>query len=450
MRITKKVFLDLLIYMCGFGLIIGIIFPLFSVGIGIPTEYAFTYLFIISSILAGITLGLVNYLLAKLVVGRRLLVLSNKMKEVYERIISDSKEEDLDECLNNCMLPIDSDDEIGESSKSFNNLIKSFLYSQQSEESIRKFTEIFTDELDINKLSDKALAHIIEYTQSKAGMFIIDQGGYLEVTSSHLIKDPNSVIKLDIVKDAFETGKRTDFEFKYQIKVETGLLDFFPKAILLEPISYKGEVLGVLLLASTRSYNPSVFKDLGVYTKGLSLGLHNAIIHEKLQKLAVLDPLTKVYNRRFGMQRLSEEYGRSIRTDNPFGIMMLDIDHFKNVNDTYGHLVGDYVLVNFAKIIKSSLREGDLLIRYGGEEFIVILPGANAKGTLEVAEKIRRTIQENVMKHNDQEIKITVSIGISSYPENEITSIDDLIEIADKGLYHAKDTGRNRVVYNKS
>ncbi len=206
---------------------------------------------------------------------------------------------------------------------------------------------------------------MIHYTHANAGMIIIDQGGHLDVSSSYLIKEPESVTKMQVVHQCFETNKRILFDLNEEIKIEAGLLDFFPKAILIEPISYKNEVLGVILLASSHLFDNDIVEQMNVYTHGLSLGMHNAIIHDKLQKLAVIDPLTKVYNRRFGMGRLKEEFGRAIRTNLPFGLMMLDIDFFKKINDTYGHLVGDYVLTNFCSIVKNILRQGDILVRYG-------------------------------------------------------------------------------------
>ena len=447
MRITKKVFLDLTIYMISFGVLVGIIFPLFSYVIGIPKEYIFNYVFVSSCIMAGIVVGLVNIILTRVVVGKRLNNLSTKMQYVYKNIMNPGERENADDCLEKCFIPVDSEDVIGETADSYNKLIRAFLTSITSEESIREFTEIFTNELDIAKLSNKALSHLIHYTKASAGMIVIDQGGHLDVADSYLIKDPESVTKMQVVHRCFETNKRIVFDLNEEIKIEAGLLNFFPKAILIEPISYKNEVLGVILLASARMFEETTISQMNVYTHGLSLGMHNAIIHDKLQKLAVIDPLTKVYNRRFGMGRLREEFGRSIRTNLPFGIMMLDIDFFKKTNDTYGHLVGDYVLTNFCSIVKNILRQGDILIRYGGEEFLVILPGASLKGTLEVAEKIRRIIEENAMKYNNQEIKMTVSIGVSSFPEFEAENVEDLIHHADLGLYQAKDSGRNKVVY---
>jgi diguanylate cyclase (GGDEF)-like protein len=265
------------------------------------------------------------------------------------------------------------------------------------------------------------------------------------VSSSYLIKEPGKIIDMEIVHRSFTTGKRVILGFTEDIVIETGLISFKPKAILLEPINYKGSVLGLIMLASTMSFDQEKLDKLNVYTHGLSLGLHNAITHDKLEQIAILDPLTKVFNRRYGMERLRDEYNHSIQSNSPLGILMLDIDHFKKVNDTYGHIIGDQVLINITKILKQTLRKGDTLIRYGGEEFLVVLPGAAQTELKKIAEQIRRFIEENSIKYHNQDIKVTISIGGVSHPEYEINDLNDLIKGADEGLYISKENGRNQI-----
>ncbi|MBS3740793.1 MAG: GGDEF domain-containing protein [Candidatus Cloacimonetes bacterium] len=445
MRITKKVFLDLTIFMIGFGIFVGLIFPLFSYLIGIPAQYVSNYLFISACIFAGITVGVVNILLAKGIVGKRLNKLSTSMQYVINEL-QNKKEFNIEEGLDKCTLPVNSDDAIGKSAYSFNKLVKSFISTLNSETSLRKFTEIFTNELDINKLSEKALSHIMEYTGAKAGLVLINKGGEIDIASSHLIKNPEKIKDLEIVHKSFSSNKQILFDLEKIIQIEAVLIDFYPRSILIEPVSYKEEVLALIVLASTNKFEKKLINQLNVYTHGFSLGLNNAIIHEKLQQLAVLDPLTRIYNRRFGMERLREEFGKSIRSHKPLAVMMLDIDHFKDINDTYGHIVGDQVLKNLTAILKNNMRDGDIIVRYGGEEFMAILPGATKEGVKKVGEKMRRIIEENAFKYKDQEIKVTVSLGATSFPEHEVETYKELVKEADENLYHAKETGRNRVV----
>jgi len=153
-----------------------------------------------------------------------------------------------------------------------------------------------------------------------------------------------------------------------------------------------------------------------------------------------------MYNRRFGVDRLKEEYGRSIRTGTPLSLLMLDIDYFKRVNDKYGHMVGDKVLVEFSALVKSHLRKSDVFIRYGGEEFLAILPGAPIAGLKILSEKLRKIVENLVIEHDEEKIKITVSMGGTSIPEYKVEDADELISIADKFLYEAKESGRNKAV----
>jgi len=125
---------------------------------------------------------------------------------------------------------------------------------------------------------------------------------------------------------------------------------------------------------------------------------------------------------------------------------MVDIDFFKKVNDTYGHLVGDKAIVLTTSLIKDSLRDGDIVIRYGGEEFLIILHGADSEDAFTVCERIRHKVQDSVLKEGDQQINLSVSIGIAAYPEQPVAKEMELIDMADQALYHAKNNGRNRVI----
>lgn len=444
MRITKKVFLDLAIFMIAFGVVVGIIFPIFGRVIGIPAEYIDS-IFIISSILAGIIVGIVNVVLARVVVGRRLSILSERMKYVNHNLLA-SENYDEEECFNKCVITVDSDDVIGETSKSFNELVASFLKSIKSEKSFRTFTDIFTNELDLDRLSEKAISHLIEHIGAKAGMLLIDKGGLVEVAYSHLIKSPNEVVNLEIVQKSFSSNKRSTFEFLKEIKIEAGFIEFSPRSILIEPVSYKNQVIALIMIASTNYIEEDTLEKISSYSIGLSLALNNALIHDRIEQLAILDPLTKVHNRRYGMERLKEEFSRSVRSKEAVGVLMFDLDHFKNVNDTYGHIVGDQVLISFSSLVKKHLRKEDTLIRYGGEEFLAVLPGASIEGLKIAGEKIRRVIEESFVSYNNQEIKVTVSIGGCSFPESDITDIEQFVNHADNNLYEAKDTGRNKVV----
>jgi diguanylate cyclase (GGDEF)-like protein len=164
-----------------------------------------------------------------------------------------------------------------------------------------------------------------------------------------------------------------------------------------------------------------------------------------LQELAQTDPLTELYNRRHMMTVLAAEFDRSRRVASPFALLMVDLDHFKKVNDTYGHLQGDKVLQSTSWEIKDVLRQYDSAARFGGEEFALLLPEATLDGAVVVAERLRESISNIEFTGEFEKLKITVSIGVAAIPHDKIDTIEDLIRLADKALYTAKDNGRNRV-----
>ena len=160
------------------------------------------------------------------------------------------------------------------------------------------------------------------------------------------------------------------------------------------------------------------------------------------------DSLTDLYNRRYFMQTGKQEIERANRYKEPLSLMMIDIDHFKNVNDTYGHIAGDKVLKQLSSILKESVRNADIAGRLGGEEFGIILPKSSLDKAKKVAERLRKNIENNTFKYDKANISITISIGIAAYKKTNI-NMDNLIHEADLALYEAKKIGRNCVVTNQ-
>ncbi|HTJ43456.1 MAG TPA: GGDEF domain-containing protein [Kofleriaceae bacterium] len=167
--------------------------------------------------------------------------------------------------------------------------------------------------------------------------------------------------------------------------------------------------------------------------------------HEEIYRLTTIDGLTQVYNKRYFAETLEREIGRAQRYRRDLSLILFDIDHFKNVNDTFGHLAGDSVLKQLANVIKGRIRREDVLARYGGEEFAIILPEIDKHNALQFGEKIRRITEKAVFRFEDTEIPVTVSVGIATLTP-EVQEVTDFIKICDDNLYSAKAAGRNRVV----
>lgn len=169
---------------------------------------------------------------------------------------------------------------------------------------------------------------------------------------------------------------------------------------------------------------------------------------DEIKGLAFKDDLTDVYNRRFIMEKLPVDLLNSALSSSPLSVIMADIDHFKKVNDTYGHLAGDFVLRSFAHTLtKCVKRESDWVARYGGEEFIIVLQGIKKDMAVEIAEKMRTTVERTVMEYEGNHISITASFGVFCWNPKEDGNAKDLINAVDKKLYEAKNTGRNKVVF---
>lgn len=225
--------------------------------------------------------------------------------------------------------------------------------------------------------------------------------------------------------------------------------------VALLPLVHRGQLIGSLNLGSCdplRFVPGSSTYFLARLAALVAVCLHNALATERLKLAGLTDGLTGVHNRRYFETRCLEEVQAAQRSGLPLVCMILDVDHFKKVNDTLGHPAGDAVLRYVARLIKVQLRGNDVVARYGGEEFVVLLPATPLQSGLETAERIRRVIETQSMPVGEQEsLHVTISIGVAllqglSQAQDAAAHMAELIVRADQGLYQAKEGGRNRVV----
>ena len=179
--------------------------------------------------------------------------------------------------------------------------------------------------------------------------------------------------------------------------------------------------------------------------KFLSGGNVESGYHEAIYRMVIVDGLTEVHNKRYFEEFLERELARSARYKHSLSLVMYDLDHFKNVNDTYGHLAGDHVLREISRRLHSRIRKEELLARYGGEEFVILLPETDRKGAISFAEHIRELVDAEPINFEGEVIKVTISVGVATI-QGEAVDSDTIIRMADENLYEAKRSGRNRVV----
>jgi diguanylate cyclase (GGDEF)-like protein len=270
----------------------------------------------------------------------------------------------------------------------------------------------------------------------------------LELSKYPEIERAISIKKPVIIKDALKDPLMK--------RVRDIIAPLAVRSILVIPMIFRDEVIGTLLLRTTsikRKFAEREIKLCTAIANSSANAFYNAFLYDKLDKekkkferLAVTDYLTGIYNIRYFYNRLDEEFSRAVRYNTPLSCMMLDIDHFKKINDTYGHRIGDIVLREFSQLVRGSVRKSDIFARYGGEEFIMLLPQTSLDGATDKARLIKRIVKEHQFMGIDEGYMVTVSIGIASNINEKIRTPDELISFADDALFTAKNEGRDQIV----
>lgn len=218
-----------------------------------------------------------------------------------------------------------------------------------------------------------------------------------------------------------------------------------PEQTLTFELSSPGKRIGLLILQSEQAFflGADRYQTLKVAMDQLALILYNALEYAKTKKLANSDWLTRLNNRQFFDKRIQEEIKRHQRHNQELSLIILDLDHFKRINDTFGHQAGDHVLREVAKVIKNTIRESDIPARYGGEEFVIILPQTTNQQARILAERLRHNVASHQFKAEGRKISITISLGVATAKPDLFSNPKELISQADQALYQAKTKGRN-------
>lgn len=352
------------------------------------------------------------------------------------------------------------------------------------------FSETFSDEFLLLMKKDKSVIKRMNYEWEKFGIdhaeisyLILSSAGvgqeiYTPVMHHHQknfqenlgsghIKDLSLAVYFgSLLTNLFYEDFNLASDFRKEIKNFMGLYSFQLEDIVDEIIeTFKTEARS---LGLTNLTFPGYFKLLSWYDTKLALVQSELELadrkiadinfqnikfqkalednNKKLVGLALKDPLTGAYNRRYLDERLHEEFLKAKRYNQCFTLISADIDHFKLINDTYGHAFGDIVLIKLVQIIKSSIRKTDYIARTGGEEFIVVCHSSNELGGIIIAEKMRKIIENSSFRFEGKDVPVTMSFGVVNYFP-EVKSVEELVRISDDRLYAAKNAGRNKVIY---
>ncbi len=451
--VKKSVFRNLLLAMLCFGGAVGLLFPVYA-RVVLDAPNALSFLFFAMCVGAGLLVGAVNYGLFTLVVSRAVRRLVAAMNEVNLHM-SSADCNGLD-CAQGMQLPDDSADALGAMARGFNTMIDAIAQRMGRDRSVQVLLERLASSVELDLVAREVLGALSEVCEAPIGLLYVFEGDRLLLRASRGQDSADELggeldTSLGCVRMALERGgphcidpERDGLDW---VRASGPLGVLRPRGLVLLPLRVNRHTVGLALLASARQgERPQAEMLLQALCDQAAPHLQNAALHRRIKQLAALDELTGLLNRRFGLQRLREEFSRAVRHGIPTSVILFDVDHFKRVNDTHGHDAGDHVLRMIARTITEDLRAGDVLCRYGGEEFLVLAPGTGLRDAVTLGERIRRQVEGLRISWKDQELRVTVSLGLAAWPLVGASQAEELVSMADRALYQAKAAGRNRLV----
>lgn len=446
----QSIFGRLLIVMIALGVTVGVVFPFFSYAL-LDTDRALRPSFFVLCVLAGFLVGLANFWLFNLVVSRQLRRIAGAMGRVV-RDVSSLDERDVIET--DLLFDAQSRDAIGDIQLAFNDMTTAVVWRLGFETTLRGFQRRLSDTVDLDSMSATVLRILADTADAPAALLYVASEDAFVLTANIGVDRSNALPttigeQMGSVRRAIEEQAQLELDIEVHdlpwLKQSTPIGTFRPSRVVILPLVVKRRVIALAVLASSGAVAKEAKGHLTLLADHAGTYLQNALLHQRVQDLAAMDELTGVPNRRFGQERFNETVAQTSRDGSTFSVLVVDIDHFKAFNDTFGHEAGDVVLREFATTIALRLRARDVVYRYGGEEFVMILPDTDLNGAVVVAERLRRNVEALRVRWQDQDLKVTASIGVADWARVEIDAPEDLIASADRALYAAKEAGRNRV-----
>lgn len=453
---SRNVSRVLFISMIAFGVIVGMVFPLFA-KIALDSDQALSLRFLLLCVCAGVAVGMANFALYRFFVSQELERVVQGMKNINDNVTKAICNED--KFHGECQLAVNSTDMIGEMAVSFNSMSLAISERISQEGAIRRYMAELSTTVELDKSSRTILEAMAEGCGAVAGVLFgkINNDFYsLAVFGFDKSKELPEAFKIEhgplnqaVIKGQVVSLSPEEDGLEWaELTTPFGKLQ--PKAIHFIPLIVESRTIGLIALGSKRSdISQEQFRMIDSLRSYFAPYLQNSLLHKKIEQLATVDGLTNIMNRRYGIQRLKEEFSKSIRHGTALSAIILDIDFFKNVNDTFGHVAGDEVLKGVADTLQANSRAGEVVCRYGGEEFLVIVPGGRQDDAVILADRLRRAVERIKVKWHDKTIFITSSFGVATWPINKVSSGMELVDAADDALYLAKKKGRNLVAVHR-
>ncbi len=441
----------LMVIMVGFGLAMGLVFPVFTqFMLGLNGAAVLTPSFFAACLVAGLLVGLFNYAVFKHVIYDFLDTMNGRLTTFRSRLSAAAQGTVRDCEADDCYIQTDvSDPIVGNIAESFNSFITTIRGHFQAEVIATDFLEQLKAAMQLSDVAEIVIKSFSDYFGAQAGCILsYERGQFSLVRSLHVAVDPavlngESLERIMLGGSVWVAEDLPGDHFRLDVVIG----QFVPKHVAFIPLRYQEQYIGLCVLIANRPFTRDfTHMESRNFVNHATPFLHNRTLIRRLELVAAIDELTGMLNRRYGMKRLHEEFERSRRHAAPLSVAMVDIDNFKKLNDTFGHQCGDYVIRDLARAMEDTLRVSDFSMRYGGEEFLIALPGASVNDAVKILDRVRRAVESRVLPFGAYEIRYTFSAGVCSYPAPNVEHPEALIARADRALYAAKHAGKNRVL----
>lgn len=343
-------------------------------------------------------------------------------------------------------------DAVAACGKAYDELARAFAEAGAAGRSTMRLTEAIGDPAEVTVVAQRALGELLAASQAQAGAVIVARDGNLVAAADQGLAGATALA------DWMPVRRVLGSEGPLRLETSDPAVQPPPPAakwsgrsaaakrhVLVTPIPVGKASIGAIVLVSATPLAPELERTLEPLRAVLGFALKSALAAERVERAAALDPLTGLWSRRFGMRRLREELQRALRSGTSVGVLLLDVDHFRSINETYGQVMGDRVLVHVAQAARRALRESDVLVRHGGDELLVVLPDATREDTRRIAERLRAAVARTPISDGGETVHVTVSVGGNAFPHDPVSGDEALVSHTEEALQLAKRAGHDRV-----